>query len=94
MLERVETLADVPAQVWNDRRFVVERFLSEERDGLYGLRTWTFFGDQETNSLSWSPDAKKPQCPTTCGFEAVSVLASGTAWGELCPTMTLRTIRG
>jgi SAM-dependent methyltransferase len=52
----LDSLAEVPARIWNDRRLVVERFLPEERDGLFGLRTWVFFGDQETNSLSWSPD--------------------------------------
>lgn len=44
----------VPGAVWRNPRFVVERFLPERDGDLYCLRTWTFFGDRETNSISWS----------------------------------------
>jgi hypothetical protein len=33
---------------------VVERFLPEKHDGFYCLRTWVFFGDRETGSISYS----------------------------------------
>lgn len=44
----------VPEEVWRDGDLVVERFLPERRDGYYCLRTWTFLGDKEMNSLSYS----------------------------------------
>jgi hypothetical protein len=44
----------VPSNYWSDPRFVVERFVTEQRDGYYCLRTWLFFGDRETNSVSLS----------------------------------------
>jgi hypothetical protein len=45
---------EVPATTWANPDFVVEKFLAEQRDGCYCLRTWVFMGDRETNSLSWS----------------------------------------
>jgi hypothetical protein len=51
-----ESMAKVPRLVWHNPNLVVERFLSEQRDGFYCLRTWVFFGDRETNSLSYSKD--------------------------------------
>lgn len=47
---------DVPRLVWLNSNFVVERFLPEMRDGYYCLRTWVFFGGQETNSLSYASE--------------------------------------
>jgi len=47
--------AAVPRAVWLNPDLVVERFLCEQRDGFYCLRTWVFLGDRETNSLSYSP---------------------------------------
>ena len=51
------SLGEVPDHIWQDSRFVVEKFLPEMRDGLYCLRTWMFLGDAETNSLSYSKSA-------------------------------------
>ena len=45
---------EVPAATWANPDLVVEKFLPEQRDGCYCLRTWVFMGDRETNSLSWS----------------------------------------
>ena len=45
----------VPWMVWQNRDLVVERFVTERRDGFYCLRTWTFFGDRETSILAYSP---------------------------------------
>lgn len=47
---------DVPGLVWLNSNFVVERFLPEVRDGYYCLRTWVFFGAQESNSLSYASE--------------------------------------
>lgn len=44
----------VPWPVWHNPHLVVEQFLAERQDDLYCLRTWVFFGDRETNSLSLS----------------------------------------
>lgn len=49
-----ESARQVPPEVWDDPVLIVEKFLSERRDGLYCLRTWTFFGDREVNALSYS----------------------------------------
>ena len=46
---------EVPRAVWFNRSLVVEKFLSEQRDGKYCLRTWVFLGDRETNAL-WRSD--------------------------------------
>jgi len=45
---------DVPAATWTNRDLIVEKFLAEQRDGCYCLRTWVFVGDRETNSISWA----------------------------------------
>jgi hypothetical protein len=44
----------VPKGVWANPHLVVERLLCERRGDLYGLRTWSFFGDQEANSLGYA----------------------------------------
>jgi hypothetical protein len=49
-----ESVSQVPRAVWHNPDLVVERFLSERRDGFYCLRTWLFLGDKETGSLSYS----------------------------------------
>jgi hypothetical protein len=46
--------AEVPPSVWYDPRLVVEKFLPERQDGLYCLRTWVFFGDRESATISFS----------------------------------------
>ena len=46
--------SDVPRAVWMNRDLIVERFLPERDGDLYCLRTWTFFGDREINSISHS----------------------------------------
>jgi hypothetical protein len=48
------SIRHVPAAVWRNRHFVIERFLPERSGDFYCLRTWVFFGDRETNSLSFS----------------------------------------
>jgi hypothetical protein len=45
---------DVPNDIWQSRGIVVERFLPERIGGYFCLRTWVFFGDRETNSLSYA----------------------------------------
>jgi hypothetical protein len=45
---------DVPQATWGSADLVVEKFLAEQRDGCYSLRTWVFIGNRETNSLSWA----------------------------------------
>ena len=45
---------DVPEATWGSADLVVEKFLAEQRDGCYCLRTWVFMGNRETNSLSWA----------------------------------------
>ena len=47
-------MAAVPTRDWWDRRLVIEKFLPEREGELYRLRTWSFFGDRETASLSVS----------------------------------------
>jgi hypothetical protein len=49
--------AGVPAWMWRDRRFVVQRFLSERKGDLYGIRRWFFLGENEFAYLSHGPDA-------------------------------------
>ena len=48
--------SEVPAGVWWNRDLVVERLLSERSGGFHCLRTWTFLGDRETHSLSYSAE--------------------------------------
>jgi hypothetical protein len=45
---------DVPLIAWWNPDMIVERFLPERCDELYCLRTWTFLGDEETRSISYS----------------------------------------
>jgi len=40
--------------VWNNKRFVVDRFMPERRGDKYCLRRWVFFGDRECGSLAVS----------------------------------------
>ena len=47
---------EVPAPVWRDPRLVVEQFRAERDGEDYCLRTWSFLGDADTHSLSWSRD--------------------------------------
>jgi hypothetical protein len=47
----------VSEKFWDNPEFVVEKFLYEQRDGHFCLRTWVFLGDRETNSLSYSKSA-------------------------------------
>jgi hypothetical protein len=49
-----ESVRDVPPAVWLNPDLVVERFLSERRNGHYCLRVWLFLGDRETNSICYS----------------------------------------
>jgi len=49
-----ESPAEVPAEYWRDRNIVIEKFLPERDGDEFCLRTWVFFGDKETNSLSYA----------------------------------------
>jgi hypothetical protein len=51
-----DSAARVPWAVWRNRHLVVERFLPERgaAPDEYGLRTWVFMGDRETNSICYS----------------------------------------
>lgn len=46
----------VPEGLWQRRELVIERFLPERIGEHYGLRTWVFLGDKETNSLSYATE--------------------------------------
>jgi hypothetical protein len=46
--------SEVPSDLWMDRDVVIEKFLPERRGGQFCLRTWVFFGEKETNSLSYA----------------------------------------
>ena len=46
----------VPGWIWRDSRFVVQRFLAERRDGLFGIRRWFFLGDGEFAYRAFGPD--------------------------------------
>lgn len=51
-----DSVSELPALLWRNRDLIVQRF-QPERDGpYYCLRTWTFLGDRETLSLSYSLD--------------------------------------
>ncbi len=49
---RYESPAEVPDAVWRDPAHVVERFVTEEIDGLYASRTYVFCGPAERCTLS------------------------------------------
>jgi len=53
---KILSKSEVPYLVWLNPGLVVERFLPEMREGFYCLRTWIFFGDRDTNSLSYSKE--------------------------------------
>lgn len=46
--------AAVPSPVWFNRDLFVERFQPERHEEFYCLRTWVFFGDRETHSISYA----------------------------------------
>ncbi len=50
------SLRDVPPQAFRNPRLVVQPFEPEERDGLYAVRKWTFLGDAEHCSCSFSTE--------------------------------------
>ncbi|WP_428410117.1 hypothetical protein [Hyphococcus sp.] len=52
--------ADMPAWIWNDQNYVVERFLPERDGEFYVTRSWVFFGDRDHVRLSrsYSPIVK------------------------------------
>jgi hypothetical protein len=52
----LESIALVPDKVWSDTELVVERFLPEQVNGLYCVRTWLFFGDQDRLTMFFSRD--------------------------------------
>jgi hypothetical protein len=45
-----DRVRDVPAEVWQDRQLVVEKFLPERDPRGFALRTWCFMGSRETCS--------------------------------------------
>ncbi|MEO8538458.1 MAG: hypothetical protein ABI577_01865 [bacterium] len=47
--------AGVPNWVWNDRRFVVQRFIAERQGELYGIRRLFVLGDREFAYLAYGP---------------------------------------
>lgn len=47
--------AAVPAPIWHDPHFVVERFLPERRGADYAVRTYHCFGERESFFLLTSP---------------------------------------
>lgn len=51
-----DSMAEVPAPVWDDRQLVVERFLPERINDRYCIRTWLFLGDQDRHALFFSND--------------------------------------
>jgi hypothetical protein len=52
----LDSASKIPSLLWLNRDLIIQRF-QPERDGpYYCLRTWTFLGDRETLSLSYSLD--------------------------------------
>ncbi len=51
-----ERAGDVPREVYENLALVVERFVPEIKDGLYLVRTHTFFGDHEQGRVFYSHD--------------------------------------
>jgi hypothetical protein len=51
-----ESKKQVPLVAWCNPDMIVERFLPERREGYYCLRTWTFLGEEETRSISYSAE--------------------------------------
>jgi hypothetical protein len=49
-----DSVAQVPRAVWHNRDLVVERFLPERREGFYCMRSWTFLGEAEKNTLMYA----------------------------------------
>jgi hypothetical protein len=49
-----ESPSEVPAEYWKNRNIVIEKFLPERDGDQFCLRTWVFFGEKETNSLSYA----------------------------------------
>lgn len=53
----LDSKADVPGWVWRDDSLIVEKFMPERtEDGLYCVRGWIFFGDQEYGYKVFSAD--------------------------------------
>ncbi len=48
---RYDSPAEVPDAIWRDPAYVVERFVTEEIDGLYASRTYVFCGPAERCTL-------------------------------------------
>ena len=42
-----QSKSEVPGWIWDDSRFVVQRFLAERSDEAYAIRRWFFFGNRE-----------------------------------------------
>jgi hypothetical protein len=57
-------LADVPKTTWDNRHFVVERFLPELDPQGYALRSWVFMGKAErcTRRVSTDPVVRSLNC--------------------------------
>jgi len=86
----VDTPSEVPASIWENPGFVVERFLPERDERGYWLRIWMFLGDRGvvrdiSRRIRWSRArtssraARKCRCPTRCarsGGGSVSITAS------------------
>ena len=60
------TRGDVPAEVWSNPELVVEKFIPERREQLYGIRVALFLGDIVLNRRLWSTD------PVIKGLPALS----------------------
>ncbi len=48
-----DSAAAVPATVWFDRRFAVDRFVPERAGDLFVLRRWNFFGEGGVNFVGY-----------------------------------------
>lgn len=49
-----DSARQVPRVVWHNPDLVVERLLCERREGFYCVRSWTFLGDTESNTLFYA----------------------------------------
>lgn len=49
-----DSKAELPAWIWTDPNYVVERFLPERDGDLYVTRSWIFFGDRDHTRISRS----------------------------------------
>jgi hypothetical protein len=77
-----ESMRAVPEAVWRTPGLVVERFLPErDAQGRYGLRVWTFLGNQD-RCVRWLAAEPIVKASNRLAREAAEVPAELRAWRE------------